>query len=82
MAQKPVLVYPYGLPLFTWFSGHISALRDTDGHKKSASLLSVCDFVRNFESVQIVCEASALPLSQAGVNSLESTTYSGYGDSL
>ncbi len=64
---KPVLVYPFGLPLSTWFSGHISALRDTDGHKKSSRLLSVCDFVRNIESVQIACEASALPLSQAGV---------------
>jgi hypothetical protein len=63
---KPVLVYPFGLPLSTWFSGHISALRDTEGHKYSPSLLSVCDFVRKIESVQIVCEASALPLSQAG----------------
>jgi hypothetical protein len=63
---KPVLVYPFGLPLSTWFSGHISALRDTEGHKKSSRLLSVCDFVRNIESVQIACEASALPLSQAG----------------
>ena len=68
---KPVLVYPFGLPLSTWFSGHISALRDTEGHKKSSRLLSVCDFVRNIESVQIACEASALPLSQAGVKSVE-----------
>jgi hypothetical protein len=30
---KPVLVYPFGLPLSTWFSGHIRTLRDTDGHK-------------------------------------------------
>ena len=61
-----MLVYPFGLPLSTWFSGHISALRDTEGHKKSSRLLSVCDFVRNIERVQIACEASALPLSQAG----------------
>ncbi len=76
MAQRPVFVYPFALPLFTWFSGHSSALRDTEGHKKSASLLSVCDFVRNIESVQIACEASALPLSQAGINLLESIVYS------
>ena len=73
-----MLVYPFGLPLSTWFSGHISALRDTEGHKKSASLLSVCDFVRNVENVQVACEASALPLSQAGVSPLESM---GYADS-
>jgi hypothetical protein len=41
---------------------------DTEGHKESASLLDVYDFLRKFESVQIVCEASALPLSQAGVS--------------
>jgi hypothetical protein len=43
--------YTLSLPLFSWFSGHSRALRDTEGHKKSASLLSVCDFVRNIESV-------------------------------
>jgi hypothetical protein len=29
--------------------------------------LSVCDCVRNFAAARIVCEASALPLSLAGV---------------
>ena len=27
---KASVVYPYGVPLFTRFSGHISALRDTE----------------------------------------------------
>jgi hypothetical protein len=63
LGLKPVLVYPFGLPLSTWFSGHISALRDTEGHKESASLLDVYDFLRKFERFQIVCETSTLPLS-------------------
>src|SRR5262249_51940087 len=57
---------PLSLPLFSWLSGHSRAPRDTEGHKESASLLDVYDFLRKFESFQIVCEASALPLSQAG----------------
>ena len=61
-----MLVYPFGLPFFSRFSGHSRALRDTEGHKKPASLLSVCDFVRDVERLQVACEASALPLSQAG----------------
>ena len=67
MAQRPVFVYPFLYPFFRGFrdtAGHYVTLRDT---KKPASLLSVCDFVRKIESVHMVCEASALPLSQAGI---------------
>jgi hypothetical protein len=51
------------VPLFSWFSGHISAPQDIERHKKSASLFAACDFLRKFESFQIVCEARTLPLS-------------------
>ena len=66
------LVYPF-LRGFQDTAGHRGTARDT---KKPASLLSVCDFVRNVEAVGVVCEASALPLSQAGdkflnINSLQ-----------
>ena len=39
MAQRPVSYTPFFTP-FLWFSGHSRALRDTEGHKKSASLLT------------------------------------------
>jgi hypothetical protein len=75
MALEPVFVYlfctPF-VPLFRWLSGHSRAPGDTEGHKTPASLSGVYDFVRKLESFEIVCEASALPLSQAG---LESITY-------
>lgn len=51
IALRPEAEPALFLPLFKRFSGHISALRDTERHKKSASLLSVCDFVRNVETV-------------------------------
>jgi len=54
---------PLFVPLFSGFSGHNGRLGDTEGRKKPASLLDVYDFVRKFESVQIVCETSTLPLS-------------------
>jgi len=60
------LFVPLFVPLFSWFSGHNRTRGDTEGHKKPASLLDVYDFLRKFESFRIVCEASALPLSQAG----------------
>ncbi|MGH9968810.1 MAG: hypothetical protein ACREBG_13405, partial [Pyrinomonadaceae bacterium] len=80
LCPKVMLVVPLCVPLFTSFSGHSSLLRDTEGHKKSASLLSVCDFVRNIEGVQIACEASALPLSQAGDKSFIINKLQGYLD--
>jgi hypothetical protein len=76
MALKANNRVPLFVPLFSWFSGHNGTLADTEGHKKPASLLSVCDFVRKIESVQIVCEASALPLSQAGGKSFKLNSYS------
>src|SRR5689334_18994326 len=69
MALLPIFgssFVPLFVPLFLWFSGHSRAPGDTERHKKSASLLDVYDFLRKFESGRIVCEASALPLSQAG----------------
>jgi len=66
MAPTANIRVPLFVPLFRWFSGHSRAPGDTEGHKESASLLDVYDFLRKFESFQIACEASALPLSQAG----------------
>jgi hypothetical protein len=53
-------VYPFGVPLSTWFSGHIGALRDTAGHTNHSVFIDVYEIVQENEKFKTAPEANAL----------------------
>jgi len=57
---RPALVYPFGVPLSTWFSGHIGVLGDTEGHTNHSVFIDVYDFVQENRKLGTAPEANAL----------------------
>jgi hypothetical protein len=64
-------VYPFGVPLSRWFSGHISTLRETEGHKNRPIFIDVYEFVQEKGKLRTAPEANGSnPLSYAGLNKI------------
>ena len=57
---KQALVYPFGVPLSTWFSGYIRTLRETEGHKNRPIFIGVYEFVQEKRKLRTALEANAL----------------------